>query len=405
MYFIDIFMVMSIPGGNMDSVVVLSAARTPLGAFNGKLKSLSATDLGKTVVKKVTEDYNIKIDSLYLGCVLSAGLGQSVARQTAIGAGLCDSVNCVSINKICGSGMEALMTARNAIVAGESNTAVVGGTESMSNAPYLLEKARFGYRFGDGKIVDHLLRDGLTDAYEGHAMGYYAETAAKAYGFTRDEQDRYAEQSFAKARNAAEKGLLVDEIVPLTIEDRKGTETVIDADEIPFSVDLAKIPTLKPAFREGGTITAASSSSIADGAAALLLTKKAEAEKAGVVPLARLVAQSSFSQSPKLFATAPIGAIKQVLEKSGWTINDVDLFEINEAFAVVAMAMIREFAIDPGKVNVLGGACALGHPLGASGGRIIVTLLNAMEIRDVKRGLATACVGGGEAVAVTFERF
>jgi acetyl-CoA C-acetyltransferase len=389
----------------MDPVVVLSAARTPLGAFNGKLKSLSATDLGKNVVKKVTEDYNIRIDSLYMGCVLSAGLGQSVARQTAIGAGLCDSVNCVSINKICGSGMEALMTARNAIIAGEANTAVVGGTESMSNAPYLLEKARCGYRFGDGKIIDHLVRDGLTDAYEGHSMGYYAEAAAEACGFTRDEQDRYAERSFAKARHAAEKGFFGDEIVPLNLRNPKGADTVADADEIPFSVDLAKVPHLKPAFKEGGTITAASSSSIADGAAALLITKKSEAEKMGVVPLARIVAQSSFSQSPKLFATAPIGAITNVLEKSGWSVDDVDLFEINEAFAVVALAVIREFSLDPEKVNVLGGACALGHPLGASGARIIVTLLNAMEIRQAKRGLAAACVGGGEAVAVTFERF
>ncbi|MDR2106965.1 MAG: thiolase family protein [Holosporaceae bacterium] len=388
----------------MDSVVVAAAARTPLGAFNGKLKSLSATDLGKSVVRRVTEDYNIRIDGLYMGCVLSAGLGQSVARQTAIGAGLCDSVNCVSINKICGSGMEAVMTARNAIVAGEIDTAVAGGTESMSNAPYLLEKARFGYRFGDAKIVDHLVRDGLTDAFEGCVMGYYAEETATTCSFTRADQDRYAEQSFIKARKSAENGFFTGEIVPIKLKDKKGAEIIEDRDEVPFSVDLAKIPNLKPAFKEGGTVTAASSSSIADGAAAMLLMKESKAREVGLVPLARIVAQSSFSQAPKLFTTAPIGAIRQVLKKSGWSIGDVDLFEINEAFAVVAMAVIREFNVDPEKINVRGGACALGHPLGASGARIIVTLLNAMETENAEKGLAALCVGGGEGVAMTFER-
>ncbi|MDR2781143.1 MAG: thiolase family protein [Holosporaceae bacterium] len=387
----------------MDPIVIVCTLRTPLGAFNGKLKSMSAVELGQIIVKKTVENYNVKIDSLYMGCVLSAGLGQSAARQSAIKAGLCESVNCVNVNKICGSGMAAVMMARNAILSGENEVVVAGGMESMTNAPYLLEKARCGYRFGDGVLVDHMVKDGLLDAYEQCVMGNYAEDTATAYSFSRKDQDKYAVESLTKAREAIKSGVFKEEIVSITLKDKNG-EVVMDTDEIPFSVDFEKIPHLKSAFRKNGTITAASASSISDGAAAMLLMKESKATEMGLIPKARIVAQSSFSQSPKLFATAPIGAIKLVLEKSNWSLNDVDLFEINEAFAVVAMAAIKELSIDPEIVNVFGGACALGHPLGASGARIIVTLLNAMEARNAKRGLATLCVGGGEGVAMTFEK-
>ncbi|MDR0556208.1 MAG: thiolase family protein [Holosporaceae bacterium] len=388
----------------MDRIVIAAAARTPLGAFNGKLKSVSAVELGKTVIAKVVEGYAGKIDGVCIGCVLSAGLGQSAARQAAIGSGLDVSVNCVNINKICGSGMAAIMFARNEIISGEKNVVIAGGMESMTNAPYLLEKARSGYRFGDGKILDHILKDGLLDAYEQRVMGSYAEDTAAAYAFSRADQDEYALGSFLRARKAIGENLFRQEIVPIILKDRKG-DVVVNSDEIPFSVDLDKMPRLKPVYQENGTITAASSSSISDGAAALLIMTEAMANKMGMTPLARIVAQSSFSQSPKLFATAPIGAIGQVLEKSGWSVGDVDLFEINEAFSVVAMAAIQEFGLDPEIVNIFGGACALGHPLGASGARIVVTLLNAMKMTGVRKGLATLCVGGGEGVAMTFEAF
>ncbi|MDR0678264.1 MAG: thiolase family protein [Holosporaceae bacterium] len=387
----------------MDPIVIVAAARTPLGSFNGKFKSMSAIDLGKVVTRKVAEDYNIKIDSVYMGCVLSAGLGQSAARQVAIRAGLSESVNCVNVNKVCGSGMTAVMLARNTIISGENEIIIAGGMESMTNSPYLLEKARFGYYFGNGVIVDHMVNDGLLDAYGKHVMGYYAEDTVLAYSFSREDQDNYTLESFIKARKAMENGSFKREIVPVTIKDKKG-DMVVEEDEIPFSVDLTKMPNLKPAFKENGTITAASASSVSDGAAAILIMKESKANQMGLVPLARIIAQSSFSKSPQLFAVAPIGAIKQVVKKSNWSMEDIDLFEINEAFAVVAMAVIKEFSIAPDKVNIFGGACALGHPIGASGARIIVTLLNAMEARNAKRGLAALCVGGGEGVAMTFER-
>ncbi|MDR1551062.1 MAG: thiolase family protein [Holosporaceae bacterium] len=386
----------------MDPVVIASAARTPLGAFNGKLKSLSAVELGKAVVNRVVDRYKVKIDGLYMGCVLSAGLGQSAARQIAIGAGLGPAVNCINVNKICGSGMASMMLARNALLSGEIDIAIAGGMESMTNAPYLLEKIRTGYRFGNREVIDHILKDGLLDAYEQCVMGYYAEDTASAYSFTRADQDEYAQRSFIKALRASEDGHFKREIVPLSVKDGK-LDIVVDRDEIPFSTDLAKMPFLKPAFAENGTITAASASSISDGAAAVLLMRESFAKQNAWTPLVRVVAQSSFSQSPKQFTTAPLGAIRQVLEKSKWTIASVDLFEINEAFAVVPMAAIKEFSIDPDRVNVFGGACSLGHPLGASGARIVVTLLNAMATHRAKRGLATLCVGGGEGVAMTFE--
>lgn len=385
------------------SVVITSAFRTPLGGFGGNFKSISAVDLGAVVIRRVVESVKNKVDSVYMGCVLSAGLGQSAARQAAILSGLEVSVRCANINKICGSGMAAIMTARNAVIAGESGVIVAGGTENMSNAPYLLGKARFGYRFNDEKIIDHMVKDGLLDAYSQVVMGLLAENAVEQYGFLREHQDEYTRNSFLKARKAVEDGNFAQEIVSVPVKGKK-TEKIIAGDEIPFSVDLDKMPNLRPAFKEGGTITAASASSISDGAAAVLVMSEDRAEKLGVEPIARIVAQSSFSQDPSLFATAPIGAIRDVLRKSRWSIDDVDIFEINEAFAVVAMAAIKEFSIPTEKVNIFGGACALGHPLGASGARIVVTLLNAMRTRRAKRGLATLCVGGGEAVAMTFER-
>lgn len=387
----------------MDSIVIVSAARTPLGAFNGNFKNVPTTSLGGVVIKEVTKNIQDKISNVYMGCVLSAGLGQSAARQSAILAGLNPSVNCCNINKICGSGMAAIMLGRNSIIAGENEIVVAGGMENMSRAPYLLTQARSGYRLGNSQIIDHMVHDGLTDAYTQLHMGLHAESAADKYAITREEQDEYTMKSFGKARNASDSELFNDEIVPVPVKDRKGVETLIDKDEVPFSVDLSKMPKLKPVFKSDGTITAASASSISDGAAAVVIMKESMAEKYGLAPLARIVAQSSFSQSPELFATAPIGAIRQILDKTGWKIQDIDLFEINEAFAVVAMAAIKEFSIEPDRVNIFGGACALGHPIGASGARIVVTLLNAMKKKSVKRGLATLCVGGGEAVAMAFE--
>lgn len=388
----------------MDPIVIVSAARTPLGAFNGKFKSTSSMELGATVIKKVVEDFDVKVDSVYMGCVLPAGLGQSPARQAALCAGLDKAVNCVNINKICGSGMASIMFGKNAILAGENEVVIAGGMENMTKAPYLLEKARSGYRYGDGQIVDHMVRDGLLDAYGKCVMGAYAEETAEEYGFTRDQQDEYALNSFLKARNAIEDGYFKNEIAPVNVRDKRG-DILVKTDEVPFSVDLDKMPKLKPAFKIGGTITAASASSISDGAAAMMLMKESMARKLNLEPIARIVAHGSHSQEPNRFTTAPVGAIKKALEKSHWTINDVDIFEINEAFAVVAMAAIKDCSIDPMKVNVFGGACALGHPLGASGARIVVTLLNAMRVKNAKKGLATLCVGGGEGVAMTFEMY
>ncbi|MDR0581264.1 MAG: thiolase family protein [Holosporaceae bacterium] len=386
----------------MDPVVIVAAARTPLGAFNGQFKSLSAVELGKSAVKKVAEGLDTNVDAVYMGCALPAGLGQSAARQVALGAGLEETVNCINVNKVCGSGMTAVMLARNSILIGENDIVIAGGMESMTGAPHLLEKARSGYRFGDGKITDHILKDGLMDAYKKCLMGYYAEDTAEAYSLTRKEQDKYAEKSFSKARRAIENKNFCVEITSVAVKYKKNN-VIVDSDEIPFSVDLTKIPGLKPSFRENGTITAASASSLSDGAAAVLLMKQSRAERLGLTPLARIVAQSSFSQSPRLFATAPIGAIRRVLEKSQWMLDHVDLFEINEAFAVAAMAAIKEFSLDPMTVNIFGGACALGHPLGASGARILVTLLNALKTSDARRGLAALCVGGGEGLALTVE--
>lgn len=387
----------------MDSVVIVSSGRTPLGAFCGKFADVKTQELGATVIRKVISNLESNVSDVYMGCVLSAGLGQSAARQSAISAGLGYSVHCVNISKICGSGMATIMFARNAILAGESEIVVAGGMENMSRAPYFLQKARTGYRLGDGALIDHMIYDGLTDAYGNCHMGLYADKTAELYGFSRENQDEYTLNSFNKARRAVENNLFASEIAPVSVKDRKGVITVVDTDEVPFSVDLKKMPKLKPAFRPDGTITAASASSIADGAAAVLMMAEKTAQRENLTVEARIVAQSSFSQDPKLFALAPIGAVKQLLSKAGWSVNDVDVWEINEAFAVVAMAAIKDLEIDLEKVNIFGGACALGHPLGASGARIVVTLINAMKNRKAKRGIATLCVGGGEGVAIALE--
>jgi len=388
----------------MKSVVIVSSVRTPLGGFCGQFANVKTPDLGATAIRKVVKNFDGAVSNVYMGCVLSAGLGQSPARQSALSAGLGYSTHCMNINKICGSGMASIMMGRNAILAGENDIVVAGGMESMSGAPYLLTKARTGYRLGNNTLIDHMVYDGLIDAYGDCHMGLYADQTAEACGFTRENQDAYTVESFNKARKAVEDNAFASEITSVAVKDRKGAITFVDKDEVPFSVDLNKMPKLKPAFRPDGTITAASASSIADGAAAVLMMTEENANKFGMTPEVRIVAQSSYSQDPAEFALAPIGAVNELLKKTGWSINDVDVFEINEAFAVVAMAAIKELEIDPAKVNIFGGACALGHPLGASGARIVVTLINAMKTRNAKRGIATLCVGGGEGVAIALER-
>ena len=386
----------------MDNIVIVNYKRTPLGAFQGALKGFNSTDLGTHVIKGCISGFeNIRVDNVLMGCVLPAGLGQAPARQAAINAGLPFNVNAITVNKVCGSGMQSIMLAHNMIIAGTSNIAIAGGMESMTNAPYLLEKARSGYRLGHNKIIDHMFKDGLEDAYSnGKLMGEFAEDTAELYHFSREDQDNYAIQSVQKAQQNLEN--LKKEIYPIEIKSKKGSE-ILDHDETPLKVDIEKIKKLKPAFRQNGTVTAASSSSIADGAGCVLLMKESMAAKLNCTPIAKIVSFSSFSQDPKLFTTAPIGAINDALLKADWQLHDVDLFEINEAFAVVAMSAMHDLEIPAEKVNIFGGACALGHPLGASGVRIIITLLNALKTTGQRRGLATLCVGGGEGVAITVE--
>ena len=388
----------------MEQVVIVSATRTPMGAFLGNFKNLSSPRLGAQVIRRCVEQPGIaeRVDQVLMGCVLSAGIGQSPARQAAIYAGLSDSVPATNINKVCGSGMYAIAAARNAIIASESDIIVAGGMESMSQAPYLLQKGRSGYRFGHDRLIDHMVIDGLENSFDGKLMGELAEKAATQYNISRNEQDEYARKSFEKAFSANESGALKDEITPVEVIEKK-QHTVIEKDEPPFKVNLDKLPTLRPAFMSDGTITAASSSSIADGAAALLMMSEGKAAELNLKPLAKVVATACYAQSPELFATAPIGAIKHVLAKSGWSIGEVDLFEINEAFAVVAMSAMKALNINENCVNIYGGACALGHPLGASGARIVVTLLNALKNSGKKKGLAALCVGGGEGTALTVE--
>jgi acetyl-CoA C-acetyltransferase len=390
-----------------DPIVVVGAARTPIGGFLGELKDASAPELGAVAIRAALERAGIDgdaIDEALLGCVLAAGLGQAPARQAALAAGLPVSVGATTVNKICGSGMKAAMLACDLIAAGSAKIVVAGGMESMSHAPYLLERARAGYRMGHGRIVDSMFLDGLEDAYDkGRLMGTFAEDCAEAYQFAREAQDAYALRSLERAQAAMQAGAFAAEIAPITLKAGK-SETIVAADEQPPKARPDKIPTLKPAFRDGGTVTAANSSSISDGAAALALMRQSEATRRGIAPLARVVGHATYAAAPKNFPTAPIGAIRRLFDKTGWKGDAVDLYEINEAFAVVAMAAMRDLDLPADKVNVNGGACALGHPIGASGARILVTLLAALKARGLKRGVAALCIGGGEGTAMAVER-
>ncbi|KZS50563.1 acetyl-CoA C-acyltransferase [Rhizobium anhuiense] len=390
-----------------DPIVIVGAARTPIGSFQGELKEATAPELGATAIRAALERSRIAaeaIEEVVFGCVLPAGQGQAPARQAAIHAGLPFATAASTVNKMCGSGMKAVMMAHDLIAAGSASVAIAGGMESMTNAPYLLDKARGGYRLGHGRVVDHMFLDGLEDAYDkGRLMGSFAEDCAEAYQFTREAQDNYAIASLTRAQKAIAEGCFENEIVPVTVKSGK-TEQVASRDEQPGKAKLDKIPTLKPAFRDGGTVTAANSSSISDGAAALVLMRRSEAEHRGLKPLATILGHATHSQAPNLFATAPIGALQKLSDRTDLSLSKVDLFEINEAFAVVAMAAMRDLNLPHEKVNVHGGACALGHPIGASGARILVTLLAALERHDLKRGMAALCIGGGEATAVAIER-
>jgi len=390
-----------------EQVVITGMARTPMGSFQGNLSGEKAPDLGSIAIKGAIKKANIKpedIDDVVMGCVLPAGMGQAPARQAAIGAGIPNTSGATTINKMCGSGMRAAMIANDQLLAGSSLISLAGGIESMSNAPYILPKVRDGLRMGHGKVQDHMFIDGLEDAYEpGRLMGSYAEATAEAYQFTREEQDHFAIRSLKRAKKANEDGSFVQEMVPVTIKTRKGSME-ITKDEQPFNADIDKIPNLKPAFSKNGTVTAANSSSISDGAAALVMMTMQEAEKKNSKPLAKIVAHATNSHDPAWFTTAPIGAIKKVLDKAAWNIKDVGLFEINEAFAVVPMAAMKDLSISPDIVNIHGGACALGHPVGTSGARIMATLISAMHKYKVDKGIASLCIGGGEATAVALER-
>jgi acetyl-CoA C-acetyltransferase len=390
-----------------DPVVIVGAARTPMGSFQGDLRTVDAPTLGAVAVRAAVERAGVTpedVQEVLLGCVLPAGVGQAPARQAAIKAGLPTATVCTTINKVCGSGMKATMLAHDALIAGSSAIVVAGGMESMSNAPYLLERARAGYRMGHGRAADHMFLDGLEDAYDkGRLMGTFAEDCAESYQFTRQAQDDFATSSLRRAQRAIAEGSFAAEIEAVTIE-AKSKVTIIDQDEAPLKADLAKIPKLKAAFRVGGTVTAANSSSISDGAAALVLMRASEADRRALRPLAIIHGCTTHAQEPSAFPTAPIGAMRSLFERTGWSADTVDLFEINEAFAVVAMAAMRDLNLPHDKVNVHGGACALGHPIGASGARIVVTLLSALQKYKLERGVASVCIGGGEATAIAVER-
>jgi len=390
-----------------DPIVIAGYARTPIGGFQGDLKDQAAPVLGAAAIAAAIARAGIApeaVEEVVFGCVLPAGLGQAPARQAALGAGLPLAAGSTTVNKMCGSGMKAAMLAHDLVIAGSAAVVVAGGMESMSNAPYLLDRARAGFRMGHGRVLDHMFLDGLEDAYEkGRLMGSFAEDCAASYQFTRQAQDDYAITSLTRARQAITDGSFAAEVVPVTVRAGKA-ERQVTQDEQPPKANIEKIPTLKPAFREGGTVTAANSSSISDGAAALVLMRRSEAERRGLTPLAAISGHATHAQAPAAFATAPIGAIRRLLERTGWAPGTVDLFEINEAFAVVAMAAIRDLDLPYDKVNVHGGACALGHPIGASGARILVTLLAALEKYGLRRGVASLCIGGGEATAVAIER-
>ncbi len=388
------------------NIYITGAARTPMGGFQGELSSLTAPQLGSHAIKAALERSGLKsdvINEVFMGCVLPAGLGQAPARQASIGAGIPNSIGCTTVNKVCGSGLKSVMLGYDSILAGHNDAVIAGGMESMSNAPYLLEKARGGYRLGHGKIADSMFLDGLEDAYDrGRLMGTFAEDTAQHYQFTRAQQDEFALRSLDRARKAGTDGSFAREIVSI-IMDNKKEKITINSDEQPRNAKPDKIPTLKPAFRDGGTVTAANSSSISDGAAAVILASEAQMQKSGVKPLVRIIAHATHAQEPAWFTTAPVFAIKKAAEKAGWNLKDVDLFEINEAFAVVTMAAQHELNLPNEKVNIRGGACALGHPIGASGARVLVTLIHALQDMKLKRGIASLCIGGGEAVAMAIE--
>jgi acetyl-CoA C-acetyltransferase len=388
-----------------DPVVIVAAQRTPIGAFQGVLSPATAPDLGAAAIAGAITDCGVDasdVDQVLMGCVLPAGLGQAPARQAALNAGIPVGAACTTVNKMCGSGMETIMLGHDLIKADSAAIVVAGGLESMTNAPYLLPKSRRGYRMGHQEVLDHMFYDGLQDPWEGHMMGHYAEETAKKYNFTREVQDAFAIASVSRAQAAVADGTFADEISPVRMSTRKGDVTV-ESDETPGTVNIDKIPTLRAAFAKDGTVTAATSSSISDGASALILMTASEAEKRGVEPIAVLVGHSSFAQEPAWFTTSPVSAIRSLQDKLGWSPDNVDLYEVNEAFAVVTMAAMRDVGIDHDKINVNGGACALGHPIGASGARITTTLLYALKARGLKRGVASLCIGGGEAVAVGVE--
>lgn len=389
----------------MSDIVIVSGARTPMGGFQGSLSSIPAVDLGAAAIREAVARAGIQpadVQEVIMGCVLPAGLKQGPARQASLGAGLPAATGCTTINKLCGSGMKAVMQAFDALKAGSNQVMVAGGMESMSNAPYIVEKARTGLRMGHGEIKDHMFLDGLEDARTGRLMGSFAQETADQYGITREEMDAYAIESLKRAQAAIQSGELASEIVPVTVTSRKG-EVVVKDDEQPLTANLDKIPTLRPAFRKDGTITAANASSISDGASALVLMTAEEAAKRGLKPLAKIVAHATQSQDPSEFTIAPIGAMSNLFKKTGWSKDDVDLYEINEAFAMVTMLAMREHGLDHARVNVYGGACAQGHPVGSTGSRLIVTLINALQKKGGKRGVASLCIGGGEATAVAIE--
>ena len=388
-----------------EQIVILAARRTPIGSFQGALSAVSAPQLGAAAARAALADAGVNddaIEEVIFGCVLPAGLGQAPARQAALAAGLAQSVPATTVNKMCGSGMKALMIASDQILAGHSRISLAGGLESMSNAPYLLLKARAGYRMGHSELIDHMFYDGLQSPWDGQAMGCFADTTADKYGFTRAAQDAFAAESVRRAQRAVRDGDFIAEVAPVTFKTRKG-EQVVAQDETPFALDIDKIPALKPAFRKDGTVTAASSSSISDGAAALVVASESAAAAGSLRPIARVVAYASHAQAPEWFTTAPGPAIQKTLDRAGWKASDVDLYEINEAFAVVTMAAAHDLGLDLSRVNVNGGACALGHPIGATGARLVTTLVHALRKRGLKRGIASQCIGGGEATAIAIE--
>lgn len=390
---------------NQDPVVIVAARRTPIGAFQGSLGAVAAPDLSAVACQAALSDCGLDgsdLGEVLLGCVLPAGLGQAPARQASLGAGIPQAVPCTTVNKVCGSGMKTTMLGHDLIMAGSADRVLTGGMESMSNAPYLMPKARNGYRMGHQEVLDHMFWDGLQNPYDGNMMGHFAEETARKYGFSREAQDDFAIASVTRARAAAENGAFDNEIAPVTVKTRKG-ESVVDKDQGPVVADTEKIPNLRPAFAKDGTVTAASSSSISDGAASLVLMRASDAASRGIVPLASIVGHAGFAHEPEWFTTAPVSAINTLHDKLGWSADSVDLYEINEAFACVTMAAMHDVGIDHAKVNVNGGACALGHPIGASGARIIVTLVHALRNQGGGKGVASLCIGGGEAVAIGVE--